>query len=153
GVTSDAATARGLGLSINGQRPSSSNYLLDGLENNNYLSTGPLTTVAPEAIQEYRVSTNNFSAEYGRTAGFVANAVTRSGGDAFHGIGYVFLKNDVLNSNGFQENLSGIRRTPDKEIQPGFVVGGPILTRRLFFSTSYEYFHSGGQQDPQPFTF
>src|SRR5262249_32018918 len=61
GVTSDAATARGLGLSINGTRPSSSNFLLDGVENNNYLITGPLTTVAPEAIQEYRVSINNFS--------------------------------------------------------------------------------------------
>ena len=63
GVTSDAATARGLGLSINGQRPTASNFLLDGLENNNYLITGPLTPIAPEAIQEYRVSTNNFSAE------------------------------------------------------------------------------------------
>ncbi|MGD0134739.1 MAG: carboxypeptidase-like regulatory domain-containing protein [Bryobacteraceae bacterium] len=78
GVTSDSATGRGLGLSVNGQRPSSSNYLLDGLENNNYLITGPLVTVAPEAIQEYRISTNNFSAEYGRTSGFLANATWRT---------------------------------------------------------------------------
>ena len=69
GVTSDAATARGLGLSANGQRPSASNFMLDGLENNNYLITGPLVTVAPEQIEEYRISTNNFSAEYGRTSG------------------------------------------------------------------------------------
>ena len=95
GVTSDAATARGLGLSIDGQRPSSSNYLLDGLENNNYLTTGPLTTVAPEAVQEYRVSINNFSAEYGRTSGFVANAITRSGADGFHGVAYFYLMNDA----------------------------------------------------------
>ena len=99
GVTSDSATGRGLGLAVNGQRPSASNFLLDGVENNNYLMTGPLTTVAPEAIQEYRVSTNNFSAEYGRTSGFVANAITRSGGDQFHGVGYFYLKNDVLNAN------------------------------------------------------
>ncbi len=79
GVTSDAAIGRGLGLSINGQRPSASNFLLDGVENNNYLITGPLTTLAPEAIQEYRVSTNNFSPEYGRTSGFVANAITHFG--------------------------------------------------------------------------
>ena len=52
--------------------------MLDGLENNNYLVTGPLTPIPPEALQEYRVSTNNFSAEYGRTAGFLANAVTKS---------------------------------------------------------------------------
>ncbi len=153
GVTSDAATARGLGLSINGQRPSSSNYLLDGLENNNYLITGPLTTAAPEAIQEYRVSTNNFSAEYGRTSGFLANAITRSGGNSFHGTGYFYLKNEFLNANGFQENLNGQPRAPAKEIQPGFVVGGPIRKERLFFSSAYEYFRSRGQQDPQPFTF
>jgi hypothetical protein len=58
GVTSDLSTARGLGLSIGGQRPTSSNFMLDGVENNNYLVTGPLMTVAPEAVQEYRVSTN-----------------------------------------------------------------------------------------------
>ena len=153
GVTSDAATARGLGLSIDGQRPSSSNYLLDGLENNNYLTTGPLTTAAPEAVQEYRVSINNFSAEYGRTSGFVANAVTRSGGENFHGIGYFYLMNDALNGNGFQENLNGFPRNPDKQIQPGFVVGGPVLKNRLYFSTSYEYFRNRSYDDPQPFTF
>lgn len=153
GVTSDSALARGLGLSVNGQRPSSSNYLLDGVENNNYLTTGPLTTVAPEAIQEYRVSINNFSAEYGRTSGFVANAITRQGSSAFHGAGYFYLMNDVLNANGFQENLNGFRRTPDKQIQPGFVVGGPVLKNKLYFSTSYEYFRSRSFDDPQPFTF
>ena len=104
GVTSDAATGRGLGLSINGQRPSSSNFLLDGLENNNYLITGPLTPVAPEAIQEYRVSTNNYSAEYGRTSGYLANAVTRSGTDQFHGVLYVYGQTTSLNGNDFQNN-------------------------------------------------
>ena len=153
GVTSDLATSRGLGLSANGQRPSASNYLLDGLENNNYLVTGPLVTVAPEAIQEYRISTNNFSAEYGRTSGFLANAITRSGSNAFHGVGYFYLENDALNANGFQENAHGMPRTPDKQIQPGFVVGGPVLKDRLFFSSSYEYFRDRSQQDPQIFTF
>jgi hypothetical protein len=153
GVTSDAATARGLGLAVNGARPSDSNYMLDGLENNNYLITGPLVTVAPEAIQEYRLSTNNFSAEYGRTSGFVANAITRSGSNDFHGVAYFYLMNDFFNANGFQENLSGLPRPPEKQIQPGFVVGGPILKNRLFFSSSYEYFRNRGAQDPQVFTF
>jgi len=148
GVTSDAAIGRGLGLSINGQRPSASNYLLDGVENNNYLVTGPLTVVAPEAIQEYRVSTNNFSAEYGRTSGFVANAVTRSGGNAFHGVGYFYLENDVLNANAFQENLAGRPRTPFKQDQPGFVVGGPVWKNKLFFSSAYDYFRSRSKSDP-----
>ena len=81
GVTADTTTARGLGFSVNGQRPSSANYLLDGLENNNLLVTGPLGIVAPEGIAEYRISTNNFSAEFGRTSGFLANAISRTGWD------------------------------------------------------------------------
>jgi hypothetical protein len=88
GVAADSGTGRGLGISVAGQRPSASNYLLDGVENDNYLVTGPLNPVAPEAVQEYRISTNNYSAEYGRTAGFVANAVTRAGSSDYHGIGY-----------------------------------------------------------------
>jgi hypothetical protein len=151
GVTSDAATGRGLGLSVNGQRPSSSNYLLDGLENNNYLITGPLVTVAPEAIQEYRISTNNFSAEYGRTSGFLANAITRTGGEQFHGVAYFYLENEALNANAFQQNLIGAPRIIDKQDQPGFFVGGPVLKNRLFFSSAYEYFRSRGNATPFPF--
>jgi hypothetical protein len=151
GVTSDAGTARGLGLSINGTRPTSSNFMLDGVENNNYLTTGPLTPIAPDAIQEYRISTNNFSAEYGRTGGYIANAITRSGSDQFHGLGYFYLKNDVLNANSFQQNLSGTPRTPDKEIQPGYVVGGPILKNRLFFSSAFEQLTSHSFQGPGTF--
>ncbi len=147
GVTADAGTARGLGVSINGQRPSSSNFMLDGLENNNYVVTGPLTAIAPEAVQEYRVSTNNFSAEYGRTAGFVANAVTRAGGNQFHGIGYTYFKNEALNANGFQENLKGLPRPPAKENQIGFQIGGPIRRERLFFSSAYEHLRSRARQD------
>jgi hypothetical protein len=151
GVTSDSATGRGLGLSVNGQRPSSSNYLLDGLENNNYLITGPLVTVAPEAIQEYRISTNNFSAEYGRTSGFLANAITRTGGEQFHGVVYFYLENEALNGNSFQQNLIGAPRSVDKQDQPGFFVGGPVLKNRLFFSSAYEYFRSRGNAAPYPF--
>jgi hypothetical protein len=151
GVTSDSATGRGLGISVDGQRPSSSNFLLDGLSNNNYLITGPLATVAPEAIQEYRISTNNFSAEYGRTSGFLANAITRSGAEQFHGVAYFYLKNEALDANAFQQNLIGAPRPIDKELQPGFVVGGPILKDRLFFSSAYEYFRSRGAGDPYTF--
>lgn len=140
GVTSDAGTARGLGLSVNGTRPTSSNFMLDGVDNNNYLTTGPLATVAPEAIQEYRISTNNFSAEYGQTDGYIANAVTKSGGDQYHGIIYFYVMNDVLNANSFQQNLAGVPKTPVKQIQPGYSVGGPILKERLFFSSALEYY-------------
>ncbi len=153
GVSSDGATARGLGLAANGQRPSASNFLLDGLENNNYLITGPLVPVAPQAIQEYRVSTNNFSAEYGRTSGYLANAITRAGMNGFHGTAYLYLKNEILNANGFQQNAAGRERAGYKETQPGYWVGGPVVRDRLFFSSSFEHFRSRGRQDPQVFTF
>jgi hypothetical protein len=151
GVTADTATARGLGFSVNGQRPSSANYLLDGLENNNLLVTGPLGTVAPEAVAEYRISTNNFSAEFGRTSGFLANAISRAGGDQWHGMAYVHLENEALNANGFQENVHGIRRSPLKRLQPGFQLGGPALRKRLYVNGSLELTRFRGQNDPKTY--
>lgn len=147
-VTADNATARGLGVSVDGARPSSSNYLLDGVENNNYLVTGPLNPVAPEAIQEYRISTNNYSAEYGRTSGFIANAVTRAGGAEFHGVGYEYLENAVLNAADFQDNLTGLGRRKDNQNQFGYQAGGPILRNRLFFSSALEQLISHSELAP-----
>jgi outer membrane receptor protein involved in Fe transport len=141
GVTADTATSRGLGVSVNGQRPSSSNFLLDGVENNNYLVTGPLTAIAPEAVQEYRISTNNFSAEYGRSAGFVANAVTLSGGTHWHGLGYLDFKNTVLNANDFQANLAGLPRAPVHETEPGYQVSGRVH-RGVFVSSAFDALRS-----------
>lgn len=151
-VTSDGGTARGLGLSIAGQRASASNFLLDGVENNNYLIGGPLTTIAPEAVQEYRVSSANYSAEYGRTSGFIANAVTRAGGSNWHGVAYFYLKNEDLNANNFQRNLQGLPRTRNREFQSGGQVGGPLIRNRLFVSAAFETFHGANQNDPQTFS-
>jgi len=152
GVTADTGTARGLGLSIAGQRPSSGSFLLDGLENNNSLVTGPLTAIPPETIEEYRISTNNYAPAYGRTSGFIANAVTRGGGEQFHGLVYFYLQNDALNANGFQENVQGLPRMPAKEIQSGFRAGGPIPRQRdLFWSASYERLRSRSLLDPQTY--
>lgn len=151
GVTSDTGTARGLGFSVNGQRPSSSNYLLDGVENNNLLVTGPLSAAIPEFIQEYRVSTTNYSAEYGRTSGFVANAITRTGTNQWHGTGFFYFESDRLNANGYQENARGIRRAPFTEIQPGLVISGPLIRKRLFLFAGFQTVRSHGRSAPQPF--
>jgi hypothetical protein len=148
GVTADNGTARGLGVSVAGQRPAASNFLLDGVENNNYLVTGPLNPVAPEAIQEYRISTNNYSAEYGRTIGFIANAATRAGSNQYHGVGYEYLKNAALNAADFQSNLQGLGRQKDNENQFGYQVGGPVLRNRLLFSSALQENISHSQLDP-----
>jgi hypothetical protein len=152
GVTADTTTARGLGLSVIGQRPSASNFLLDGVENNNYLVTGPAVSVSPEAVQEYRVSTANFTAEYGRTSGYIANAVTRAGGAQWHGLGYFYVLDDSLDANSFQLNTQGVGRLPLRESQPGFQAGGPVLRNRLFLSGALELFRSRGNGAPTTFS-
>jgi hypothetical protein len=149
GVTADTTTARGLGLAIDGQRPSVSNFLLDGLENNNYLITGPLTQLPPEDIEEYRISATNYSAEFGRTSGFVANAITRAPGRRWHGLVYDYQRAAELDANGFQENANGVARLPLRGIEPGFFLGGPILRNRLFVSAALDVSRFRTKQDPE----
>lgn len=162
GVTADNATARGLGLSANGQRSYSANYLLDGVENNDRLLSGPLTTIAPEAIQEYRVSTNNFSAEYGGASGMVANAVTRAGTNVWHALGYGYLNDTTLDANSFQHRAGlndstgergdrALARQPGTDLHAGFWAGGPLIKNRLFASAAFESFRSRGSGDEFPF--
>ena len=151
GVTADTTTARGLGLSVNGQRPSSSNYLLDGLDNNNHLTTGPLAATSPDTIEEYRLSTNNFSAEYGGSTGFIANTISRAGTPSLHGLGYLYVGNELLNANGFQENANGIPRSPFKSLEGGFLIAGPLVRVRLFGSLSTDLIRLRDETDPLPF--
>jgi hypothetical protein len=147
GVAADTSTARSLGLSANGQRPASSNFLLDGIEDNDRLLGGPSVAIAPEMVQEYRVSTNNYSAEYGRTSGYIANAVTRSGSSQWHGIAYADLGNDQLDANSFQHNATGAARSPLRQTQSGFSAGGPIPHTKLLSWTALDHFGSSGEND------
>ena len=151
GVTTDVSTGRGLGLAVNGQRATASNFLLDGIENNDALVTGPLNIVPPEAVQEYRISTNNFSAEFGRTSGYIADAVTRGGGASWHGLLYYYLENEALNANDFARNLKGLPRGLNRGVQPGFSVGGPLWKDRLFLALSAEYAQFDSRAAPAQF--
>ena len=151
GVTADTGTARGLGFAVFGQRPSSSDYMLDGADNNFLLATGPLSAPPPEFIQEYRVSTGDYTAEFGRTSGFVANAVTRGATNNWHVGGFFHLENELLNANDFQTNAGGIARQPFTQVEGGFVGGGPIIPRRLFLSGGLDVLRTKALADPQPF--
>ncbi len=148
GVTSDNATARGLGFSVNGQRVASSNFLLDGVDNNDLLVTGPATRVSADAVKEYRMTTNNFSAEFGRASGFIANAITRTGTNALHGTLFEFFNHDRLNANSFTNNLQGLPRAERRENQYGASLGGPVRRDRLFFFGNFERFHSSSESQP-----
>ncbi len=138
-----------MGLAVVGQRISASNFLLDGLDNNNSIVTGPLQTLVPEAVEEYRISTNNYSAEYGRTSGFVANAITLSPSTRWHAMVYDYQEWDKLDANGWQENASAFPREPLKETEPGVVTGGPILKNRWFISGVFELNRYRTKSDPQ----
>ena len=149
GVTSDTATVRSIGLSANGQRPTSSNFLLDGVDNNNHVLTGPQLTLAPEAVGEYRVSTNNFSAEYGGVSGYVANAITREAGTTWHGTLYSNWKNSVFNANTFNRNTNGLPKLPEGDVETGYQAGGRLPWRRWRLMSTLDYFHAHSNQDAQ----
>jgi hypothetical protein len=149
GATSDSTSPLGLGLAINGQRPTSSNFLLDGVDNNDLVNSGVSLTTPPEAVAAYRVSTADFSAEFGQASGYVANVITRSGTNDFHGILYSYLNNDILNANSFQDNFQRFTRRATREFYNGFSVAGPVWKNRLFFSSALEFYRLRGDLDPE----
>jgi hypothetical protein len=147
GVTQDQADTRGLGgsgsFAANGLRPAQNNYLLDGLDNNANLVdflNGTAYAVRPpvDAIQEFKVETNNYSAESGRSAGAVLNATIKSGTNQFHGNVWEFIRNDKLDAANFFENSGGIPKGKYRQNQFGGTFGGPIRRDKTFFFMDYE---------------
>ena len=139
GVTSQGAIVRrGLSFSVHGQRVSGSNYLLDGTDNNDIVLTGPAVVVSAEGIQEFRMVKSSFSAENGRATSFVAQVVTRSGTNRFHGSLFEFLANDKLNANTFENNSKAQARTAFRQNQFGYSMSGPIQRSQTFFTSVLE---------------
>jgi outer membrane receptor protein involved in Fe transport len=124
------------GYSSNGQRSSSNNFMVDGIDNNNYQAGSVSQLPSVDSIQEFQVQTNNYSAEYGRNSGSVINLVTKSGTNQFHGSAYEFLRNDALDSRNFFSPTQ-----PELRLnQFGGTIGGPIRKDRTFFFGNYEGF-------------
>ena len=147
GVTFDQQDTRGLGASgsfaANGLRPAQNNYLLDGIDNNVNLVdflNGTAFVVKPpvDAIAEFKMQTNNYSAEAGRSAGAILNATIKSGTNEFHGNAWEFLRNDKLDAANFFENSGGIPKGEFRQNQFGFTFGGPIRKNKTFFVGDYE---------------
>src|SRR6266404_2909153 len=125
---------------IGGGMAGQSQILIDGVPTTGaYLN---VVTVIPtqDAIEEFKVQTNNLGPEYGRFAGGVINLSTKAGANSFHGSAYEFLRNKVLNANDFFANRSGVTRPPFTQNQFGANVGGPVFREKLFFFGSYEGF-------------
>src|SRR4029077_224556 len=108
---------------IGGQRASANEFLLDGAPNSAPSQNQPVVNATPDMVQEFKVETNNFSAEYGRASGGVFNVITRSGSNQYHGALYEFFRNDKLNANDFFANRAGAERPPFKYNQFGGTLG------------------------------
>jgi Carboxypeptidase regulatory-like domain/TonB-dependent Receptor Plug Domain/TonB dependent receptor-like, beta-barrel len=127
------------GFSSNGQRSTSNNFLVDGVDNNNYFAGEAAQLPSIDSIQEFEVQTNTFAAEYGRNTGSVVNLVTKSGTNQLHGSAYEFFRNDVLDARNYFNDES-FPKSPLRLNQFGGALGGPILKNRTFFFLNYEGF-------------
>jgi Carboxypeptidase regulatory-like domain len=125
-------------FSINGSRPDQSQFLLDGGNDTNLAFNGPEYTPGVEEVQEYRIQTSNFSAEYGNSAGGVINISTKSGTNQFHGSLFEYIRNDIFSANNFFSNQAGVPRAKLRYNQFGGTVGGPIFRNKAFFFFAYE---------------
>lgn len=131
-------------FNVNGLRATFNNFLLDGVDNNAYGTSNQsfssqVVQVSPDAVAEFKVQTNTYSAEFGRSGGAVINASYRSGTNDFHGSLWEFHRNTVLNAVGFFKPVGGVK-PPLIRNQFGFTFGGPIIEDRTFFFGDYEGF-------------
>ncbi len=142
GVTVSEPGARdenGYGFSANGARSLQNNFLLDGIDNNSNLpdllnEANYVVMPSVDALQEFRVETNSYAAEFGRATGAVVNATIKSGTNEFHGVVYEFVRNQLFDArNYFDSTLP-----PYHQNQFGATLGGPVLHNKLFFFMDYE---------------
>jgi hypothetical protein len=135
-------------VSVNGQREAANAFLVNGGDVEEGRNNGAAIVPSLDSIQEFRLLTNSFDAEYGRFSGAIVNVITKSGRNDYHGTAYEFLRNDKLDSRNFfdvnqsdpvtGQELAGTARAALKRNQFGGAGGGPIRKNRLFFFTDYE---------------
>jgi len=140
GSASDQNTGtRGVGYVINGQRSSGSEILLDGAENVDLFTAQVGQTVSPDVVQEYRIVTNNFEAQYGRASGGVVNVITKGGTNNFHGTAWEYNRLSAYTANTFDNDSNNVPKGHYARNQFGYGVGGPIVKDKLFFYQSTEF--------------
>ncbi|MEK6631140.1 MAG: TonB-dependent receptor, partial [Acidobacteriota bacterium] len=137
-------TPREGSFNVNGMRSTFNNFLLDGLDNNAYGTSNQgfsnqVMQPSPDSVAEFKVVTNNMSAEYGRSGGATINVAYRSGTNRFSGAGWEFYRDTKLNAAGYFLPTTG-GKPPLERNQYGFAFGGPILRNKAFFFADYERF-------------
>jgi carboxypeptidase family protein len=121
-------------VSVNGGRGRANNFSVNGGDANDAFVNLPTIQPTPDAIEEFRVISNTFDAEYGRNSGAVVNVVTKSGTNQWHGDIYEYFRNTVLNAQGFFNTV----KPQENQNQFGGTFGGPLKKDRTFFFVSYE---------------
>ena len=125
-------------FSMNGSQPLSNETLIDGVPANAATTNAPGFTPSVDAIQEFKVQSGNFTAEFGRTGGGVVNLIFKSGTNEIHGTMYEFLRNSAFDANNFFNNRAGRRKSRNVLNQFGATAGGPLIKDRTFWFLSYE---------------
>jgi hypothetical protein len=126
----------------NGGRNSTADIVMDGVsqtnqENNSGITTA-LYTPPVDAVEEFKVQQNTYSADIGFGGNTVINVVTKSGTNEYHGSAYEFLQNSALNANNWFNNQNGVKKSPSKQNQYGGTIGGPIRKNKFFFFGDYQ---------------
>ena len=130
-------------FNVNGNRAFQNAFQLDGVDNTSYSNSFRglnVQVIQPsvEALQEFKIQTNAYSAEFGRSAGALVNAVIRSGTNELHGSAYEFLRNSELDASNFFANKAGLKKPFRQRNQFGAAVGGPIIKNKTFIFGDYE---------------
>ncbi len=137
-----AATGNGVFLSIAGGRPTDNVFTVDNLIVNDYSNASPGSglgvNLGVDGIREFRVITEEYTAQYGRTSGGVVDAVYKSGTNQFHGGLFEFLRNSALDAPNFFDNVGGTTKPAFRRNQFGASIGGPIKKDKTFFFANYE---------------
>lgn len=140
GIAPPGTTPEEAGIfALSGGAAYSNNITIDGFDNNDDRAATFRFQPSIESVAEVQVITNQFSAEYGRASGGRVNIRTRAGGNRYRGRIFYFFRDDNLNANTWNNNRRGIERPKFTDHNPGLTLGGPIIKRKLFFFTSYEY--------------
>lgn len=126
------------GISVNGSRGNDNNTLVDGGHNNDVYTGVPTSIPNPDALQEFSVLSNNFSAEFGRGSGSIVSAVTKSGTNSIHGTLYEFLRNDALDARSYFAHANLVEKQRLRRNQFGASIGGPAVRDRTFWFASWE---------------
>ena len=125
-------------FSANGQRPRDNNYMLDGVDNNETWLQTVVLFPSVDALDEFKLQTSTYSAEFGRSLGGVVNLQIKSGTNAMHGSGFEFLRNDKFDANNFFNNRAGRAKPDFSQHQFGGTIGGPLVKDKTFFFFDYQ---------------